>query len=281
MKIDLHAHTCYSDGALTPEELVMRAHNQQVDVLALTDHDTVDAIAEAQQYQAQQKRAMTIVPGVELSTSWHGFDIHIVGLNIDWQDPLFTERLQQQQNAREERARLIGDKLEKAGLGNVYDVAARLAGKGQITRAHFARALLESNQVSSLETAFRKYLGKGKRAHVSPRWISVAEAVQWINDAGGSAVLAHPGRYDMTAKWLRRLIVEFKQAGGHALEVIYPGMSPALKKQMANYAIEYELLASTGSDFHAPGRWSELGRHLALPETVKPVWSDWLSELAA
>lgn len=275
MKIDLHAHTYYSDGALSPVELVMRAHNQQVDVMAITDHDTVDALIEAQEFQAEQNRKLTIIPGIELSTAWHGFDIHVVGLNIDWQDEHFQTRLKQQQESRDVRAKLIGEKLTKAGLGDVYSIAEKMAGKGQITRAHFARALVEESKVSSMQIAFRKYLGKGKRAHVSPKWISIQEAVQWINEAGGAAVLAHPGRYKMTAKWLRRLINEFKEAGGSAIEVVYPGMSPILKNQMATYANEYDLLASTGSDFHAPGRWSEIGRNLALPNNVNPVWANW------
>lgn len=275
MKRDLHSHTFYSDGSLSPQELVMRAHMQQLDELAITDHDSVMGLAEAFVQQRGETRALSIIPGIELSTAWHGFDIHIVGLNIRWQDAQLAERLHIQQQARTSRAERIGDKLAKAGMVNAYEDAVKLAGKGQVTRAHFARALVNSSQVASFDTAFRKYLGKGKRAHVTPKWISIAQAVTWINDAGGIAVLAHPGRYDLSAKWLRRLLVEFKQAGGRAMEVIYPGLSPALKQQMVAYATEYELLASTGSDFHSPGRWCELGRHLALPDGVIPVWQVW------
>lgn len=276
MKIDLHCHTHYSDGALSPSELLMRAHNQQVDVLAITDHDTVDAIDSIIALQQKEKRALKIVPGVEISTAWHGFDIHILGLNIHWQDEIFAERLKQQQANRLQRAQKIADKLTAAGLGDaIYDDAKALAGEGQLTRAHFARALIASGKVDNFDQAFKKYLGKGKRAFVKPNWISVSEATQWINEAGGVAVLAHPSRYDLSAKWLRRLMLEFKAAGGKGIEVIYPGLSPSLKNQLSLYAKEYAFYGSAGSDFHAPGRWSELGRHLALPDSVTPVWQLW------
>lgn len=275
MKIDLHCHTHFSDGALSPAELLMRAHNQQVDVLAITDHDTVDAVSPIIELQKSEKRPMQIIPGVEISTAWHGFDIHVLGLNVQWQDPLFEKRLKQQQETRAIRAQKIAEKLTAAGLGDVYDAAKNLAGEGQITRAHFARVLIAAGKVDNFDQAFKKYLGKGKRAFVKPSWISVSEAAQWINDAGGVAVLAHPSRYDLSAKWLRRLMLEFKEAGGRGIEVVYPGLSPSLKNQLALYAKEYALHGSMGSDFHAPGRWSELGRHLSMPDTVNPVWQLW------
>lgn len=275
MKIDLHCHTHFSDGALSPAELLMRAHNQQVDVLAITDHDTVDAVSPIIELQKSEKRPMQIIPGVEISTAWHGFDIHVLGLNVQWQDPLFEKRLKQQQETRAIRAQKIAEKLAAAGLGDVYDAAKNLAGEGQITRAHFARVLIAAGKVDNFDQAFKKYLGKGKRAFVKPSWISVSEAAQWINDAGGVAVLAHPSRYDLSAKWLRRLMLEFKEAGGRGIEVVYPGLSPSLKNQLALYAKEYALHGSMGSDFHAPGRWSELGRHLSMPDTVNPVWQLW------
>ncbi|MCY7295159.1 PHP domain-containing protein [Alteromonas sp. a30] len=274
-KIDLHCHTLYSDGALAPAELLMRAHNQQVDVLAITDHDTVDAISEIIALQSAEKRELHIIPGVEISTAWHGFDIHILGLNVHWQDAQFTQRLAQQQSTRLQRAEEMAEKLEKAGCEGIFETAQKLAGKGQITRAHFARALIASGKVSHFQQAFKQYLAKGKRAFVKPNWISVIEAVQWITDAGGTAVLAHPSRYDLSAKWLRRLMLEFKEAGGEGIEVMYPGLSPSLKNQLAMYAKEYGFYGSMGSDFHAPGRWCELGRHLSMPEHVIPVWDAW------
>lgn len=275
MKIDLHSHTRCSDGALLPEELLNRAHNLQVDMLAITDHDTVAAIDPIVEMQKSCRRAIQIVPGIELSTNWHGFDVHIVGLHIDWRDPVLKTRLMQQQAARMTRAENIAHKLQLAGCENVFTKVEKMAGQGQITRAHFAKVLVENGYVPNFEQAFKKYLAKGKRAFVKSSWITVAQAIEWITQAGGVAVLAHPSRYDLSAKWLRRLIVEFKDKGGAAMEVVYPGISSVIKNQMVKYTQEYDLYGSMGSDFHAPSQWRELGRNLSLPEQVKPVWSLW------
>lgn len=280
MKIDLHSHTHYSDGRLSPSELVMRAQNLQVDVLAITDHDTVAAVQEAVQCNAEYQRPMQIIPGIELSTSWHGFDIHVLGLNVDVECPQFLERLNEQSQARQFRAEEIAKKLQKAGVPNVLEKVKSLAGKGQITRSHFAQALVQLNVVNDHEQAFKLYLGKGKKAHMAPKWISVGDAVQWILDAGGTPVLAHPSHYKMTAKWLRRLLVEFKSHGGIGMEVIHPRQSPVLRRQMINYALEYELKASLGSDFHYPNQWTELGKYHHLPEQLTPVWHDWNLKVA-
>jgi len=281
MKIDLHSHTHYSDGHLSPKELVDRAHNMQVDVLAITDHDTVAGLQFAREHQATQKRPLQIISGVEISTAWHGFDIHILGLNLDDKDALLLERLEQQTQARHTRAMEMDNKLAKAGIPDVYAEALKLAGVGQITRAHFARVLLNRRLINDMQQAFTKYLGKGKRAHVKPKWIEIGEAIQWIQQAGGKAVLAHPGHYDLSAKWLRKLLVEFKQAGGDGMEVIHSHLSPDRKRQLALYAQEYDLLASSGSDFHFPNRWTELGRNLSFSSELMPVWHDWELELTA
>lgn len=275
MKIDLHSHTHFSDGHLSPKELVDRAHNMQVDVLAVTDHDTVDSIAPVVEYQASQKRALKIIPGVEISTSWHNFDIHILGLNLDYQDPTLLERLAQQSERRELRARKIDEKLQKAGVSGTLALARKFAGVGQITRAHFARAMVTNGVVSDLDAAFRKYLGKGKKAHVKPQWIDIAEAVTWIHDAGGKAVLAHPGHYDMTAKWLRRLLNDFVSAGGDGMEVTHSHLSPDKRQLLTELAVEHNLDGSVGSDFHYPNRWTELGRNLNIPDILRPIWHDW------
>ncbi|WJG10850.1 PHP domain-containing protein [Aliiglaciecola sp. LCG003] len=276
-KIDLHSHSHYSDGHLSPEELLMRAHNMQVDVLALTDHDTVQGIAELLEYQQEYKRDLTIIPGVEISTSWHGFDIHIVGLNVDHQDSLLLERLACQSKRREDRALKIAHKLDKAGVPGIYEIAKSLAGKGQITRAHFARALIKQQAVSDMESAFKKYLGKGKKAHVKPEWISFEEAIQWIQEAGGQAVLAHPGHYDMTAKWLRRLVGEFAAANGDGIEANHPHLAATKRQLLVELTLEHKLLASTGSDFHFPSRWTELGKNLSVPDKLTPIWHNWAS----
>ncbi|CAI3946687.1 PHP domain-containing protein [Alteromonas sp. DY56-G5] len=275
MKIDLHSHTKFSDGHLTPEELILRAHTMQVDALAVTDHDTVAGLEEAHATQAKQKRALTIIDGVEISTTWHSFDIHIVGLNVDRHCPTFLERLQGQSQTREARAEKIADKLEKCGFEGVLTRAKALAGVGQVTRAHFARVLVNNYGVPSMDAAFKKYLGKGKRAAVKAEWPSIETAIEWIHDAGGQAVLAHPAHYDMTAKWLRRLVALFEQASGDAIETAFPGINKTKQELINELAQTHQLLASAGSDFHFPSRWTELGKNLGISSKLTPVWHNW------
>ncbi|MHC6645552.1 PHP domain-containing protein [Alteromonas sp. HB246098] len=275
MKIDLHSHTKFSDGHLTPEELILRAHTMQVDALAVTDHDTVAGLEEAHATQSKQKRALTIIDGVEISTTWHSFDIHIVGLNVDRHCPTFLERLQGQSETREARAEKIADKLEKCGFEGVLTRAKALAGVGQVTRAHFARVLVNNYGVPSMDAAFKKYLGKGKRAAVKAEWPSIETAIEWIHDAGGQAVLAHPAHYDMTAKWLRRLVALFEQAGGDAIETAFPGINKTKQELINELAQTHQLLASAGSDFHFPSRWTELGKNLGISTKLTPVWHNW------
>ncbi|MAQ01773.1 MAG: phosphatase [Alteromonadaceae bacterium] len=275
MKIDLHSHTTFSDGRLTPAELIQRAQTMQVDVLAITDHDSTYGLAEAHAAAQAHYPALKIIDGVEISTRWHSFEIHIVGLNIDTGHPSLQAFLAGQQQKREERAAKIADKLAKCGFEGTLERARRYAGVGQITRAHFARVLVDNFQVATLEKAFKLYLGKGKRAAVKAEWPDIAAAVKVIQQAGGRAVLAHPIHYDMTTKWLRRLIAEFAEAGGDAAEVVFPGMSAEKQALLQSIVVEHELLASAGSDFHFPGRWTELGRCQLKSDTLKPVWHDW------
>ncbi|WP_448211190.1 RNase RNM [Colwellia sp. MEBiC06753] len=279
-RCDFHSHTSCSDGRLSPQQLIDRATNFQIDVLAITDHDTVAALDSAKRYILEQNLTIKLLPGIEISTLWQNFEIHIVGLNIDASHPAITELITRQQQARENRAQTISDKLAKCGFANMLEQAKALvgngtAGDGTITRAHFARVLHEQGHVSTMQAAFDKYIGKGKRAFVKPLWCDIAEAVNVVHQAGGTAVIAHPMRYDMTAKWLRRLIIDFKQAGGDAMEIVLPQMNPDQRRLMLTYCLEYDLYASLGSDFHYPSKWSDLGRNLKLPEQVKPVWQLW------
>lgn len=275
LRVDLHSHTNCSDGALTPKELIERAVNFQIDVLAITDHDSVKALDIAKQTILDQNIPLTLVNGIEISTQWQGFEIHIVGLNIDHEHTQLQNLILAQQQRREDRATSMGEKLEKCGFSNVYNDAKAMAGEGSITRAHFAKVLLQRGVVSKMQSAFDKYIGKGKRAYVKPNWCSIEEAVATIHAAGGVAVMAHPIRYDLTAKWLRRLIVDFKDAQGDGLEVVLPQMNNEQRKIMLNYCSEYDLYASMGSDFHQPSRWSDLGRNLVMPEQAKPIWQLW------
>ncbi|MCW8091408.1 PHP domain-containing protein [Alteromonas sp. ASW11-130] len=275
LKIDLHSHTQLSDGQLSPEELIARAHTMQVDVLAITDHDTVAALESAHAFQSKQNRPLTIVNGVEISCSWHGFDIHIVGLNIDPAHSNLNKFLANQADIRHDRAIKMGEKLVKCGFDGVTEKALALAGKGQVTRAHFARVLVADYHVASMDKVFKKYLGKGKRAFYKARWPEIKNAVAVIQQAGGQAVLAHPAHYDMTTKWLRRLVNDFREANGDAIETVFPGIA-ADKRQIINeLAKEHNLLASAGSDFHFPSRWTELGRNVQIDDALTPVWHNW------
>jgi len=278
-RIDLHSHTNYSDGGLSPQSLIDRAHNYQIDVLAITDHDTVAAIDIADNYIEEKNIPLTLIHGIEISTAWEGFEIHIVGLNIDKNNEVLTNLILSQQAARELRACTMGEKLEKCGFPGIYDDAKALAGTGSITRAHFAKVLYQQGHVSNMQQAFDKYIGKkgskGQRAYVKPNWCSIEVAINAIHEAGGTAVMAHPIRYDLSAKWLRRLIVDFNEAKGDGLEVVLPQMNPEQRKKMLSYCLDYDLYASMGSDFHYPNKWSDLGRNLTMPVGAKPIWALW------
>ena len=275
LRIDLHSHTKFSDGGLTPQELIGRAVTFQLDVLAITDHDTVSALDSANEYISTNNISLELINGIEISTAWHGFEIHIVGLNIDRNNRQLLELIKTQQLAREERATAMGEKLTKCGFEGVYEQAKLLAGVGSITRAHFAKVLFQQGKISNLQAAFDKYIGKGKRAFVKPNWCSMGDAIAAIHHAGGSAVIAHPVRYDMSTKWLRRLVVHFKEEQGDGLEIVLPQMSNEQRKLMLSFCLEYDLQASMGSDFHYPSKWSDLGRNLRMPEQAKPIWSLW------
>ena len=247
----------------------------QVDVLAITDHDSVAGLDEAHAYQQTQKRTLTIIDGVEISTAWHGFDIHIVGLNVNRECSDFQTFLTAQAKRRRERAEKIAEKLSKCGFEGVLEKAVRLAGPGQITRAHFARVLVNHYGVSSMDSAFKKYLGKGKRAAVKAVWPEMAEAIDAISRAGGQAVLAHPAHYDMTAKWLRRLVDDFSQAGGDAIECAPVAVGKQKQMLIDELALSNNLKVSTGSDFHFPSRWTELGRSAKPSPSLTRIWDGW------
>jgi predicted metal-dependent phosphoesterase TrpH len=274
LKIDLHSHTTFSDGKLSPQELIMRAQQMQVDVLAITDHDTVDAVSVAKRHVQSIAPKLKIISGTEISTRWHGFEIHILGLNVNENDAQFLARLASQQETRAQRSLSILEKLNKAGVNIAFEDVKQLA-SGVISRGHFAQVLVNKGLVSHHQQAFSEYLGKGKKAYATPKWIDLATAVTWIKDAGGQAVIAHPFHYDMTTKWLRRLAAEFSAAGGEAMEVQHPNLAKAKQTLMIEIALEYGLMGSAGSDFHSPSRWTELGKRLQIPDTIKPIWHDW------
>ncbi len=273
LTFDLHAHSTASDGAYAPEELVHEAAQAGVDVLALTDHDTLAGLAAAQ--KAAIKNNIRFISGVEISVGWQRRTLHIVGLGIAADCEKLCAGLQGLQLLRRERAERIAGKLEQLGLENVLEKAESMANGAQITRTHFARLLVKSGLSKDMKQSFKRYLASGKPAHVSSEWTSLASAVDWIHTAGGVAVLAHPMAYNMTAAWRQRMYKAFREAGGDAMEVCC-GNSNAEQVQLSTRdALEYELMGSVGSDFHHPEqRWIGLGKVPPLPAAITPVWTD-------
>ncbi len=272
---DLHSHTTASDGCLTPEALVHRAVEMRVGTLAITDHDTTAAIAPAREEISRSGLALNLIPGVEISTVWENHEIHIVGLNIDIIHPLMCEFLAQQTERRNQRAQLIAERLEKAQIPGALESAQRLAQGGAVTRGHFARFLVECGKASSMADVFKKYLARGKTGYVPPQWCTIEQSIDVIHHSGGKAVLAHPGRYNLSAKWLKRLVAHFAEHHGDAMEVAQCQQSPNERTQLATLARQHHLWASQGSDFHQPCPWIELGRKLWLPAGVEGVWQLW------
>ena len=272
---DLHSHTTASDGCLTPEALVHRAVEMRVGTLAITDHDTTAAIAPAREEISRSGLALNLIPGVEISTVWENHEIHIVGLNIDITHPLMCEVLAQQTERRNQRAQLIAERLEKAQIPGALEGAQQLAQGGAVTRGHFARFLVECGKASSMADVFKKYLARGKTGYVPPQWCTIEQAIDVIHHSGGKAVLAHPGRYNLSAKWLKRLVAHFAEHHGDAMEVAQCQQSPNERTQLATLARQHHLWASQGSDFHQPCPWIELGRKLWLPAGVEGVWQLW------
>ncbi|WP_406733127.1 PHP domain-containing protein [Vibrio scophthalmi] len=275
MKIDLHSHTTASDGRFSPQDLVDRAVGFDVKVLAITDHDTVNGLAPAKQYVADNNIDLHIINGIEISTVWENKDIHIVGLNLDPEHPALQRLITEQKQRREVRAELMAARLEKATREGVLEEVRAIADGAPLTRAHFAAWLVANGYAKTMQQVFKKYLTRNNPGYVPPNWCSMSEAVAAIHAAGGKAVLAHPARYGLTAKWIKRLLAAFVEANGDAMEVAQPQQAQQERRNLADYAIQYSLLASQGSDFHYPSPWMELGRNLWLPSGVEPVWKDW------
>lgn len=272
---DLHCHSTASDGVLSPSELVDRAASQGVAVLALTDHDELSGLAAAR--DTAQAHGMQLVPGVEVSITWSGSTVHIVGLQVDPSHDALVQGLAGNRGGRTIRAQRMADELAKLGIAGALEGAYAYAdNKELIGRTHFARFLVEKGVVKDVKTVFKKFLVKGKPGYVSHDWASLEDALGWIAAAGGQAVIAHPGRYNFGRERIRRLLSEFKDLGGAAIEVVTGSHTADQVPAMADLAVEFGLLASVGSDFHAPGEGGrELGRLMPLPQRCRPVWSAW------
>lgn len=273
MIFDLHTHSTASDGSLPPRALLALAADCGVDVLSITDHDTVDAYKELGDLPPGSP---ALVPGIELSTSWAGRGVHIVGLNIDPANAVLREGIALQQDARSLRAQTIAHRLEKLGFGKCYDAVVAMAGESGVGRPHFARYLVDRGHVRDVATAFKKYLGDGKPGDIRSGWATMDEVIRWIRNAGGNAVLAHPAKYRLTRTRLRALVEDFVAAGGVAIEVVSGHQEAAVTRRLAALVTDFGLAASSGSDFHHPAStWTAPGRFATMPDTLRPVWDLW------
>ena len=273
-RFDLHTHSTASDGILKPENLVSRAKSKGVDVLALTDHDTLLGIATAA--SAASAAGLTFIPGIELSSQWGGRGIHILGLNINPAHSAMLAACEHQREVREQRAVRIAEKLAKCGIEAALQGAKSIAGAAVVGRPHFARYLQQAGYVSSFEQAFKKYLGAGRAGDIKELWPSMAQVVTWVRQAGGTAVLAHPCKYKLTRTKLIALLDDFCACGGQGLEIISGAQPPQQTQNLAAMARRFNLHVSCGSDFHTPDQpWHELGAFADLPQDTNPVWTLW------
>lgn len=269
---DLHCHSVVSDGTLTPEVLAARAHANGVDLWALTDHDEVGGQARA--LAAAQALGMAYVSGVEISVTFAGTTVHIVGLGFDPADPQLVQGLAATRGGRLARARDMAAQLAAVGIEGAYEGALRHVGNPElVSRTHFARFLVETGACRDTSEVFRKYLTEGKPGYVAHRWAALGDAVRWITEAGGVAVVAHPARYRFSANEEFALFSEFQQHGGRGVEVVTGSHSNAEALRYAELARELGLAASRGSDFHSPDEsHTDLGTLPALPADLRPAW---------
>ncbi|HWP19287.1 MAG TPA: 3',5'-nucleoside bisphosphate phosphatase [Burkholderiaceae bacterium] len=273
LNADLHCHSSISDGTLAPEALAARAKANGVELWALTDHDELGG-----QHRARQAAAALGLPyltGTEISVTFAGETVHIVGLGFDPDDERLAQGLARTRGGRERRAREMAEGLARVGIDGAYEGALKYVGNPDlISRTHFARYLVEVGACRDTQEVFRKYLTEGKPGYVPHRWAALGEAVRWVVDAGGIAVIAHPGRYKFSANEEYALFTEFKAHGGLGVEVVTGSHSAQDYVKYAGMAREFELLASRGSDFHSPDEsHTDLGALPSLPGDLEPVWS--------
>ncbi|WOP14703.1 3',5'-nucleoside bisphosphate phosphatase [Ottowia sp. SB7-C50] len=270
---DLHCHSTTSDGTLTPEELAARAAANGVDLWALTDHDEVGGQQRAM--DAARAHGIRYLTGVEISVTFADVTVHIVGLGFDHTDPRMMEGLADTRDGRGPRAIEMGAQLAKVGIPGAYEGALKYVGNPRlISRTHFARFLVDTGVCRDTSEVFRKYLTEGKPGYVPHRWARLGDAVNWITQSGGVAVIAHPARYKFTPNEEYALFSEFRQHGGQGVEVVTGSHTAAEALRYADMAREFGLAASRGSDFHSPDEsYTDLGKLPPLPPDLTPVWS--------
>ena len=273
--IDLHCHSTISDGLLSPQDLVANAARCGLKVLALTDHDDISGLPDAR--MAANAHGLQFINGVEISVTWKRRTLHIVGLKFDANNITLKNALGRVRIGRNERAQEMGESLAKHGIFGAYEGAKAIAKQAIITRTHFARFLTENNHAKDNKSVFKKFLVKGKPGFVDHQWMSLNEAVELIVNAGGQAVIAHPGRYDLGMVNMHLLMHEFRSDGGTAIEVVTGSHNPAQYQQFAKIAHRFSLKSSLGSDYHGPGlSYTAMGCAPDLPTGCVPIWNDWV-----
>jgi predicted metal-dependent phosphoesterase TrpH len=272
MNADLHCHSAVSDGTLQPEALAARAKANGVELWALTDHDELGGQARAK--AAAHAAGLAYLTGTEISVTFAGETVHIVGLGFDADDAALRDGLARTRGGRQQRAQEMADGLAKVGIRDAFEGALKFVGNPDlISRTHFARFLVESGVCRDTHEVFRKYLTDGKPGFVPHRWAALGDAVRWVREAGGAAVVAHPGRYRFSPTEEYALFSEFKAHGGAGVEVVTGNHSAADVLKYADIAREFDLAASRGSDFHSPDESRvDLGRLPDLPSPLTPVW---------
>lgn len=270
--IDLHCHSAISDGVLSPGELVARAAGNGVEMLAMTDHDDCDGLEEAR--AAAEECGIRLMNGVEISVTWRGKTIHVVGLDIDPENADLGNGLASIRKGRIERAGSIAEGLSRAGIpGSLEGAYAFAANKNLIGRTHFARFLVEKGYARDVPGVFKKFLVSGRPGHVVHQWAELAQAVDWIRKSGGVAVIAHPGRYELSAGALKSLVEEFRGEGGQGLEVVTSSHTLDMAMRFCEIAKHFGLFASLGSDFHSPEESRmDVGKVPPLPAGCSPIW---------
>ncbi|MCH2189543.1 MAG: PHP domain-containing protein [Gammaproteobacteria bacterium] len=271
-KYDLHSHSYYSDGSLSPTELVLKATERGITHLALTDHDTLDGLGEAS--RAADKLGLNFINGVELSCTWEKLLIHVVGLNVDPSNKILQRAIKSNKQRRESRAESMYEDLEQNDIDIRETVIRNLKGRGVPTRPHFADALVEHGFAKDKKQAFKRYLVKGKPGYIPMLWPDLNEIAKAITSAGGVAVLAHPMRYKLTRTKLSLLIKDMVAAGVKGIEICTASTDKQQIKMLSDLAQKFRLVASVGSDFHSETQpWAKLGQTEPLPKELTPVWN--------
>lgn len=272
MKADLHNHSYYSDGFLSPSELVEKSNKAGCDLFSLTDHDTTEGIIEAQ--LEAEKLGVTLINGVEISAFWRNMAIHIVGLGIDINSDILQNGLEHNRELRKVRAEKIALSLWRSGIKDALEKAQKISGGSMLTRTHFAQMLIKEGYCKDMKSVFRRYMTGKKPGGVRVEWKTFDEVIHWIHSAGGKALIAHPFRYQMTHTKIKKMLYDFKAATGDGLEVVNANSSEEEISLGDKWSENYNLLASCGSDFHGwPNQRIQIGNLSDLPNPRRAVWS--------